>query len=125
MPEMRRLSLLPRITLLATACALLAGGPASAEKFSHGASSVRVVDVPSQSNTDEVTDQKPELLNAGKPIASFSVSGYIRDAYWSPDGKWVAVNLRHANSGDYMWVLDAASGKPARQPSDDVEAPWE
>lgn len=134
MPRMRhpgatrsglRAGLLRPLVVLAALHVALVVPAARAEDFSNGDRAVRITDIPSKTDPDEIEDQKLELVRGGKVIASFSVSGYIRDAYWSPDGKWVAVNVRHANSGDYMWVLDAASGKAVRQPSDDIEAPWE
>lgn len=52
-------------------------------------------------------------------LSKFATEGYLIDALWSPDGKYVAVNNRRANSGDYLWVLRLADGMPVKIPRDE------
>ena len=51
-------------------------------------------------------------------IKKFPTFGYLLEAFWSPDGKYVAVNNRRANSGDYVWVFRLHDGKAMAKPID-------
>jgi hypothetical protein len=51
-------------------------------------------------------------------IAKYPTMGYLIDAFWSPDGKYVAVDNRRANSGDYLWVFCLSDGHAIRMPVD-------
>jgi hypothetical protein len=53
-------------------------------------------------------------------IAKYPTIGYLIDAFWSPDGKYVAVDNRRANSGDYLWVFRLNDGHAIRMPVDAV-----
>src|ERR1700692_2206967 len=40
-----------------------------------------------------------------RELAKYPTQGYLIDAFWSPDGSYVAVDNRRGNSGDYLWVF--------------------
>jgi hypothetical protein len=113
---------MPWIAALA-ALGLSSLAPAASEPAVHGEFSVEVVDIAGKEGDDEEA-QALELRRGPKVIASYPASGYVKEAYWSPEGKWVAVNVRDANSGDYIWVLEVANGALVRKPSEEEDA-WE
>ena len=51
-------------------------------------------------------------------ISKYPTEGYLIDAFWSPDGKYVAVDNRRANSGDYLWVFRLKDGRAIKMPVD-------
>lgn len=51
--------------------------------------------------------------------------GYLTAAHWSPDGKYVAVNNRRGNSGDYVWVFDLNTGKAIKSADDKNGEAWQ
>ena len=51
-------------------------------------------------------------------LSKFPTEGYLENAFWSTDGKYVAVNNRRANSGDYLWVFRLADGCAIKKPVD-------
>jgi len=53
-------------------------------------------------------------------ITKYPTIGFLLDAFWSPDGKHVAVDNRRANSGDYLWVFRLSDGRAIRMPVDAV-----
>ncbi len=53
-------------------------------------------------------------------IAKYPTMGFLLDAFWSPDAKYVAVDNRRANSGDYLWVFRLSDGHAIRMPVDAV-----
>jgi hypothetical protein len=57
----------------------------------------------------------------GKPLAAFQTMGYLLDVFFSPDGSYVAINNRRANSGDYLWVISLRDGKAIKMPDDVAE----
>src|SRR5947199_4361119 len=58
-------------------------------------------------------------VRAGDRVLSeFPTIGYLIDAFWSPDGKYVAVDNRRGNSGDYLWVFRLRDGRAIRMPVD-------
>lgn len=62
------------------------------------------------------------IARHGNILSKFPTQGYLINALWSPDGKYVAVNNRRANSGDYLWIFRLSDGKPLKRPRDeDVE----
>jgi len=46
--------------------------------------------------------------------------GWLMDVFWSPDGRFLAINERRANSGDYLWILDLQGQKVLKRPDDAV-----
>ena len=64
-----------------------------------------------------------ELSNAnGKTIGKFPTEGYLINAFWRSDNKYVAVNNRRANAGDYLWVLNLSSSQAVKMPDDSDKA---
>jgi hypothetical protein len=66
-----------------------------------------------------------ELLVGGTVTAQVPTEGYLTDAYWSPDGQYVAVNNRRGNQGDYLWVFSVADGKVLKRADDALGTRWE
>lgn len=60
------------------------------------------------------------LSHGGKVVSKFPTEGYLLNALWSPDGKYVAINNRRGSSGDYVWVLRLRDGKAIKVPTDDA-----
>lgn len=58
----------------------------------------------------------------GTVLSKYATEGYLLEAFWATDGKFVAVNNRRGSSGDYLWVFRLSDGKALRVPNDD-EAP--
>src|SRR5437588_2084811 len=46
--------------------------------------------------------------------------GFLLDAFWRPDGRYVTVDIRRANSGDYLWVFRLSDGRAIRMPVDAI-----
>jgi hypothetical protein len=46
--------------------------------------------------------------------------GYLLEALWSADGRYVAVNNRRGNSGDYLWVFSVPDGRVLQAPNDEL-----
>ena len=63
---------------------------------------------------------KRELIVSSKAgvLAKFPTFGYLMDAFWSPDNKYVAINNRRANAGDYLWVISLKDGAALKVPDD-------
>jgi hypothetical protein len=58
-------------------------------------------------------------VRSGKQyVAKYRTEGYLIDAFWSPDGRYVAVDNRRANSGDYLWVFRLPDGRSIKMPVD-------
>ena len=80
----------------------------------------------------EITERKlpgsPELEDAtlilrhkGRVLARYPTFGYLLNIYWSPHLRYVALNNRRANSGDWLWVISLADGKVIKMPTDLAE----
>lgn len=61
-----------------------------------------------------------ELIVSSKTrvLAQFPTFGYLMDAFWSPDNKYVAINNRRANAGDYLWIISLSDGAALKMPDD-------
>ena len=90
----------------------------------NGKYSVEIVDqaLPGADSLEEFT---LIVSGQGKALAKVPTFGYLTAAHWSDDGKYVAVNNRRGNSGDYVWVFDLQSGKALKQPDDKHGEAWE
>lgn len=66
----------------------------------------------------EIEERTLVISAKGRTIAEYPTFGYLLSAFWSSDGKYVAVNNRRANSGDYLWVISLADGKAIKVPDD-------
>jgi hypothetical protein len=58
------------------------------------------------------------MRSGDRYISKYPTEGYLIDAFWSPDGKYVAVDNRRANSGDYLWVFQLRDGRAIKMPVD-------
>ena len=65
-------------------------------------------------------EEGPMLLvkKDGKPVFQELAIGYILNVKWSPDGRYVAINERRGNCGDYLWILDLKNTKVVKTPND-------
>jgi hypothetical protein len=104
--------------------ALLVGGEYSVAQSSELASpngdyTVQIVSRPLP-HADSVTgDSILVLLERGRPIIKVPTTGYLINAIWSPNGRYVAVNNRRGNSGDYVWVFSLDGARSLKRPDDD------
>jgi hypothetical protein len=89
-----------------------------------GKYSVQILDKP-MPGADSVEEFTLVLSSNGKEIAKMPTFGYLTAAHWSDDRKYVAVNNRRGNSGDYIWVFDLSTGKALRRPDDKNGEAWE
>lgn len=60
------------------------------------------------------------IRHDGRYVAKYPTIGFLLDAFWSPDEKYVAVDNRRSNSGDYLWVFRLKDGRAVRMPADAV-----
>ena len=90
----------------------------------NGKYSVQIVDE-AQPGADSLDEFTLILSANGKDVAKVPTFGYLRAAHWSDDGKYVAVNNRRGNSGDYVWVFDLQSGNALKKPDDKLGETWE
>lgn len=74
--------------------------------------------VPTPGHPDECTLR---ISARGSKMAEFPTYGYLLDVFFSPDNKYVAINNRRANSGDYLWVISLANGQAIKMPDDVAE----
>src|SRR5438309_2256727 len=63
------------------------------------------------------------VYHRDKLLSEFSTIGYLSAAYWSRDGRFVAVNNRRGTYGDYFWVFRLRDGRVLKQPSDASPVP--
>ena len=89
-----------------------------------GASSVRILQK-AMPGTDGVTDFFTlEVLQGDKVVARAPTEGYLLSAYWSADGRLLAVNNRRGNSGDYLWVFSLPDGNCIKKADDELGQIW-
>jgi hypothetical protein len=63
------------------------------------------------------------ITKQGREIVHVLTEGYLLEAFWSSENRFVAVNNRRANSGDYVWVFSLSDGRVLRKPPyDDGQA---
>jgi hypothetical protein len=51
-------------------------------------------------------------------LVRVSTIGYLLGAFWTLDERYVAVNNRRGNSGDYLWVFSLRTGQVIKGPDD-------
>jgi len=99
-------------------------GPPARIASSDGTSSVRILQQ-AMPGTDGVTDFFTlEVLQGEKVVARVPTEGYLISAYWSPDGRLIAVNNRRGNSGDYLWVFALPDGTCIKKADDEFGQLW-
>ena len=64
------------------------------------------------------------LFKQGNAISKQPTTGYLMTAYWSTDGKYLAVNNRRGNAGDYVWIFALPSGEVLKRPDDKIGEQW-
>src|SRR5262249_26313243 len=77
--------------------------------------SVEITDNPNSGGKFEIERLLVIVRDHSKAIASYPTYGYLLDVYWDDTGKYVAVNNRRANAGDYVWVFSLPDGKCLKQ----------
>jgi len=97
-------------------------------KSPDGAYSISMVNKPWLS-----PDQRPGFNNYhmlvlskdGTEIAAVPTWREMTDAYWSPDGKYLAVNnVRSDMGGDQLWILALPGGQIIKAPDDATSKKW-
>jgi len=58
--------------------------------------------IPTPGHPDECTLR---VSASGTTLVESPTMGYLLDVFFSPDNKYVAINNRRANAGDYLWVI--------------------
>ena len=89
-----------------------------------GKSYVEISDTPLP-GADSLDDFTLIISANGKVLTKVPTYGFLLAAHWSSDGKYLAVNNRRGNSGDYIWVFNLQSGKALKQPDDKNGEAWE
>lgn len=72
----------------------------------------RLPDAPEGEEFTLIVSSKARIL------ARFPTYGYLLSAFWSPDNRYVAINNRRANAGDYLWVISLGDGNLLKIPAD-------
>jgi hypothetical protein len=54
-----------------------------------------------------------------KKLMDLPTYGYFLEAFWSASGRYVAINNRRGNSGDYLWVIDLEKGQVVKHPDNE------
>lgn len=65
--------------------------------------------------------QQGQLLlvkEGGEHLFELPSIGRLLDVHWSPTGRFLAVNERRGNSGDYLWILDLHRQVVLKKPGD-------
>jgi hypothetical protein len=72
---------------------------------------------PSKSGEEQNgNDEAMVIRESGKEIARRATFGFLLDVFWDDRGKYVAINNRQANAGDYLWVFSLPDGKCIKEP---------
>ncbi|RIA55808.1 hypothetical protein [Dichotomicrobium thermohalophilum] len=116
---------LPHCLFVAVCCWILLSRGDTQARTSASPSGTYTVRIPSQAAEEKSSPRTFTLLQLrreGSLLREHRTFGYLLDVLWSPDERWVAVNNRRANSGDYLWVLSTSDGEAVRKPEDDLES---
>ena len=110
---------LPLMLVLLSVCGVLHAqdGPLDGLKSPDQQYSLKVLRRP-HSTSILLDDCSIAVYRGLQEVSEFGTFGYLEDAFWSPDGKYVAVNNRRANSGDYLWVFRLSDGHTIKKPVD-------
>jgi len=74
--------------------------------------------IPTPGHPDECTLR---VSASGTTLVESPTMGYLLDVFFSPDNKYVAINNRRANAGDYLWVISLRNGQAIKMPDDVAE----
>jgi hypothetical protein len=58
------------------------------------------------------------LSTNGRAVREVPTMGYLLDAFWSSDNRYLAVNNRRSNAGDYLWVFSLPDGQVLEAPNE-------
>ena len=58
------------------------------------------------------------LWRGSREVVRYPALGLLLDAHWSQDERYVAINNRRGNSGDYLWVIRTSDGAALKKPDD-------
>jgi hypothetical protein len=56
----------------------------------------------------------------GRTVQESPTMGYLLDAIWNPNNRYVAVNNRRSSAGDYLWIFSLMDGKVLESPNDSL-----
>jgi hypothetical protein len=68
------------------------------------------VEIQTNSKADDL-DNLLVIRNGEKEIARKQTFGYLLNVFWTDTGKYVAINNRRANAGDYLWIFSLSNGE--------------
>lgn len=66
------------------------------------------------SDTDEKWVYKIAILHSGREVAHYRFQGELISGYWSPSGKYVAINNHYGHRGWYLWIFSLRDGSIVR-----------
>jgi hypothetical protein len=112
------LVLLMTVALNSVSFAASIAPPPSEISSPDGMYSVRILDTALPGSDPYRGFYTLELLRRGTVLSKHATEGYLLEAFWSSDGKFVAVNNRRGSSGDYLWIFRLSDGKALKEPND-------
>lgn len=113
-----------RISVFATiltASAIVQSGELKSEE----GSSVLIIHEPMPGANKALDGFTLTIRDGKRLVASEPTSGFLLGTHWSANGKYVAVNNRRGNSGDYLWIFSFPDGRCLKRPDDEVGREWE
>jgi len=120
--HVRRLNLaqhwLGSFLLIVIANSLCSADPPRELRSLSGKYTVEMRDTILADNPDRDSGSTIVLLERDRVMTQVSTIGYLLDCYWTQDERYVTVNNRRANSGDYVWVFSLGTGKVVKRPDD-------
>ena len=91
-------------------------------KSPDGQYEVRMLPTPSPGANEE-EDRTLAVYHHEHLLSKIPSYGYLLNAYWSGDGKYVAAVNRRSNTGDYLWVFRLKDGHAIKTPIDSSQNP--
>jgi hypothetical protein len=74
--------------------------------------------IPKAGHPDQWDQCTLRVSSNSRILAEFPTMGYLLDVFYSADNRYVAINNRRANAGDYLWVISLRDGQPLKIPED-------
>jgi len=111
-------------TMLTASASAQSGEPAPVSAPGEGYS-VLIVQEPMPGADEAIDCFTLQIMADNRLVASEPTSGYVLAEHWSVNGKYVAVNNRRGNSGDYLWIFTLPDGRCIKRPDDAIGREWE
>jgi len=106
------------VALISMSVAVAIGQPPREIFSPDGAYSVQILQTALAGSDPYNSFYTLEVSRRGTVLSKYATEGYLLEAFWSADGKFVAVNNRRGSSGDYLWIFRLRDGKALRVPND-------